>query len=110
MLSRLTSTFAILFAGCGFALAAEQSPHTAVKVGALKGQMSALREKVALMQAVRLLPRDLGVLRDAEDVREIGRIATAVFDEHDVGEDVTDDFIVALERTIPVRNGRAGIR
>ena len=53
-----------------FARLAAEATHDAVVVGALKGQLAAIRERLGLMQAVGLLPLDLGLLRREIHARE----------------------------------------
>jgi hypothetical protein len=75
---------------------AETSTQDAVRLGVLKAKREAMRERLILMQAVGLLPRDLGLLKHEVDVRRIIQVFMAALDRHDLPEVVEDDLLEAL--------------
>ncbi len=91
-----------------FARLAAEATHDAVVVGALKGQLAAIRERLGLMQAVGLLPLDLGLLRREIHAREFAEETMRVLREHNVDQSV----LLALRdayasRTLVRTNGDA---
>ena len=94
-----------------FARLAAEATHDAVVVGALKGQLGAIRERLALMQAVGLLPLDLGLLRRDIHAREFAEETMRVLREHNVDQSV----LLALRdayasRQLVRTNGNASFR
>ena len=89
------------------ALLGECAAQESVKLGAMKAQLTALDGRTALMQAVGLLPRDLGLLRLEVDVREVARTVVRVLDEHGVPPDVQDALQEAISAASVRRNGHS---
>ncbi len=89
------------------ALVVESSKHDAVRLGALKAQLAASGQRLALMQAVGILPRTLGLLRQDADIYRVGDILLAVFDRHDVSLEARQEVLAALQAGL-VWQGRQG--
>jgi hypothetical protein len=83
------------------AILAESTSHDGTKLGALKGRLEAVRGKLDLMEAVGILPRDLGRLRFEIDVRRFAASVLDVFAQHDVPHGVQKAVIEAIESRQP---------
>lgn len=68
-----------------------------VRVGAINSRMAARQRIAELLQALGVLPKDLGQLHIAIDVRQVAVKVVAVLKEHEVGEEVQDALLAALE-------------
>ena len=78
------------------ALVREEALQDAVKVGAVKARMNLIREKAELLQAVGILPRDLGKFAEERDLRVVADTVWAVMDKHDVPDDARLDLAATL--------------
>ncbi|MBA2637440.1 MAG: hypothetical protein H0U79_04330 [Solirubrobacterales bacterium] len=89
------------------ALVAETSRHDAVRLGALKARLAPSAQRLSLLQAVGILPRSLGLLRDDIDLRRMGEAISAIFDRHGVPFKAEENFLAALESERVWRGGSA---
>jgi hypothetical protein len=78
------------------ALVAEQSAHDAVRLGELKAQLTALKQRRELLQATGLMPRNLGLIVQEIDMRRVTDDAVRVLKQHDVSRELVDDLVAAL--------------
>lgn len=79
------------------ALVAETSRHDAVRLGALKAQLAASAQRLTLLQAVGVLPRNLGLIRNDVDNRRMAEQIADVFERHCVSDEAAREVIEALE-------------
>lgn len=79
------------------ALVAVNADNTSARVGAIRARMEAMKNIAELLQAVGVLPKDLGTLRVEMDVRYVAETILRVFDEEDVPERVQQRILQVLE-------------
>lgn len=79
------------------ALLGTTAKQEAVRVGAIKAKLEALRTVTEILQATGNLPHDLGQLRLQLDVQAVTARFLAVFDEFKVSDEVADALLAALE-------------
>jgi hypothetical protein len=93
-----------------FALVAEETKHDAVRVGALRSQLSAMEQRFTIMQTLGLLP-PLDLVRLDVDMRRVMDTAVNVLKRHEVGGEVFDDLLVALDDGLawPHGNGHGAL-
>jgi hypothetical protein len=68
------------------AMLAANSAQPSVKVAAIKTRMEAVRGRLELLQAVGVVPQNLGTIRVETDAREIARLIVNVLEAYDDGE------------------------
>jgi len=78
------------------ALLAESARQDAVVLGALKGQLAAVRERRELMQALGVLPCDLGLVAQDIDLKAIAAKSLEIFQTHGLPRAVLDEFVEAM--------------
>lgn len=69
----------------------------AARVGAVNARMSARQKITELLQAVGVLPHDLGSMRVEIDARFTAQRIVAVLNEYNVPDEVRDALVAALE-------------
>lgn len=79
------------------ALLGTTAKQESVRVGAIKAKLDALKTVVEILQATGNLPHDLGQLRLSIDVQAVTARFLAVFDQHDVSDEVADALLAALQ-------------
>jgi hypothetical protein len=84
---------------------ARQTRQDNARVGALKARLQATESRLSLLQAVGVLPRDLGQLRVEHDVRFIAQAILDVFDRHDVSAEARRDLQAVLGRRVGSADG-----
>lgn len=89
------------------ALVVESSKHDAVRLGALKAQLAASGQRLALMQAVGILPRTLGLLRQDMDVYKVAHVVLDVFYRHDVSLEARQEVLAALQAGLVWQGGHS---
>jgi hypothetical protein len=94
-----------------FALIAEETKHDAVRVGALRSQLSAMEQRFTVMHSLGLVP-SLGLVRGDLDLRQVMDMAVKVLKRHEVGGEVFDDLLEALGAGLawPHGNGHGAAR
>lgn len=70
--------------------------HDAVRVGALNGKLRAYREMAELLQAIGVLPKDLGTLQIHIDAQVTAERVLSVLERAGVPESVYDELLRAL--------------
>ena len=68
------------------AMLAANATQPSVKVAAIKTRMEAVRGRLELLQAVGVVPQNLGTIRVETDAREIARLIVNVLEAYDDGE------------------------
>ena len=84
---------------------AEISNNASARVGAIKAAVAVQAEETALLQAVGVLPRNLGRLAVELDVRHVATTVTQVFEEFAVPREATDAILRILNRATPAPDG-----
>lgn len=79
------------------ALVSHTTKHDAVKVGAIKARLEAIKQVTEILQATGNLPQDLGTLRVQLDQRAVAARFLAVFDELGLPDHVADRLLTALQ-------------
>jgi hypothetical protein len=79
------------------ALVSATTNNDAVKVGAIKARMEAIKSIVEILQATGNLPADLGTLRVQLDQRVVAARFLAVFDELGLPDHVVTKLMEALD-------------
>lgn len=91
-----------------FALAAEETKHDAVRVGALRSQAAAMEQRFTVMHALGLLP-PLDLVRLDVDMRRVMDTAVTVLKRHEVAGEVFDDLLVALDAGLAWPHGNGHV-
>lgn len=68
------------------ALLASNTNHPTVKVAAIRTRIEAVKGRLELLQAVGVVPQNLGTIRVETDAREIARLIVNVLEAFDDGE------------------------
>jgi hypothetical protein len=76
---------------------ADRTANDSVRLGALKTRLQAIQSKLALMQALGVLPHDLGGVRVHVEAVEVGRTIVEVLDRHGMPEVVMDEILSVVE-------------
>jgi hypothetical protein len=79
------------------ALVSATTRHDATRVGAIRTRLDALAAQANLLMAVGVLPRNLGVLRDDIDAREIARALVGVIERYDIPHEAQQDVLDLLD-------------
>jgi hypothetical protein len=79
------------------ALLAETTNNDAVRLGAIRTKLDAICRRIELMQALGLLPRDLGLFEDRRDGRLMASALLGVLERHDIAPEVEDEMLDALQ-------------
>jgi hypothetical protein len=87
-------------------LLAERADHDAVRLGCLKAKLEVIERRLALLQAVGLLPRDLGALRLELEIRHVLPVFVDVLDRFHVPPEALEELQARLGRGHS-GNGRA---
>lgn len=87
------------------ALTAAEAKQDSVRVGALRTQADVMERRLALQQAVGLLPRRLHGLDTARDMRDVATGILGVMDEYELPDEATEKIIQFL-RERQIRLGR----
>jgi hypothetical protein len=75
---------------------ADTATNDSARVGAIKAAMEAMRSQAELMQAIGVLPRDLGRMAVAIDVRRVARAAIEVLDRNGIPAEVQRELVEAV--------------
>jgi len=78
------------------AVVLEEASQDAVKVGAIKARVALIEDKAKLLQAVGLLPWNLGRLKEERDLRVVAETAWDVMERHGVPEEARKDLAATL--------------
>jgi len=85
------------------ALVLEEASQDAVKVGAIKARVALIEDKAKLLQAVGLLPWNLGRLKEERDLRVLADTVWDVMDRHGVSEEARKDLAATIRGNPPAR-------
>jgi hypothetical protein len=77
-------------------LIADSATNDSARVGAIRAAIDAMRSQAELMQAIGVLPRDLGQMKVEIDVRHVARAAIDVLDRNGVPVEVQRELIAAV--------------
>jgi hypothetical protein len=80
------------------ALAGSTSKQEAVRVGAVAKKLDALKQLQVLMQAVGVLPNDLGTLKIDMDVRAFGSVVLNVFEEENIPPEAVEKIMNEIRK------------
>ncbi|MCW3000658.1 MAG: hypothetical protein JWN65_4207 [Solirubrobacterales bacterium] len=75
---------------------AETTTNPSAKVGAIKAAVLVQSEEIALLQAVGILPHNLGSLAVQLDVQHVAEAVIAVFEEFGVSEEAQEKIMRVL--------------
>lgn len=78
------------------AVVLEEASQDAVKVGAIKARVALIEDKAKLLQAVGLLPWNLGRLKEERDLRVVAETAWEVMERHGVPEEARRDLAATI--------------
>jgi len=62
-----------------------------VRLGALKSKLAVIEQRLVLLQAVGLLPHNLGLLQQERDVRTLARAVLDIFDRYGLPPEAEDE-------------------
>jgi hypothetical protein len=79
------------------ALLSETTNNDAVQLGAIRTKLDAMCRRIELMQALGLLPRDLGLFEDRRDGRLMASALLSVLERHHVSPEAEDEMLEALQ-------------
>lgn len=80
------------------AMISASSNNGPTRVGAIKARMEVLKQTTELLQAIGVLPKDLGKLRVELDIRFVAETIMRVMDEENVPVEIQEKLVAALER------------
>jgi hypothetical protein len=80
---------------------ADETQHDASKVGASRQRLDAFKAKVELLQAVGVLPHDLGEVRLVEDAQAVAQTIVTVFERHGIPKEVQEEIAEIIEHEQP---------
>jgi hypothetical protein len=89
------------------ALLAESASQDAVRLGALKSKVSVIGERLVFLQAVGLLPRDLGLLQQERDIRMIAHLLVDLFERYGLPPEAEEELLRALGASNGERSSNA---
>ena len=84
--------------------------HDSVRVSAINTRMQARQRITELLQALGVLPNDLGELRIEIDARLVAERVVAVLKSHDVPQKVQDELIAALDGEVIDAEARENLK
>jgi chorismate mutase len=80
------------------ALLADETAHDGTKLGAIRARLDAVKSRWELMQAIGVLPADLGQLWPEFDAARVARQIVDVLDNHQVSPEVQQEITKAVEQ------------
>jgi hypothetical protein len=83
---------------------ADAANQEAVRLGAIRSKLTAMRDRWSLLQAVGLLPNDLGSLADEIDVRMMVEIVSQFLVEQEVPRDAVRQLVDRLDPGVAATN------
>lgn len=83
------------------AIVAARTTNPGAKVGAVKVRLEALRGRIELLQAVGVVPHDLGQLRVIDDAQDVARRIAEVFNAYGISEDAQMAVVDVIEGRAP---------
>jgi hypothetical protein len=85
------------------ALVLEEASQDSAKVGAIKARLDLVSNKAELLQAVGLLPSNLGRLNEERELRALADTVWDVMDRHGVSEEARKDLAATIRGNSPAR-------